>query len=77
MIIQFKGRSSLKQFNKNKPHKWGIKLFAIVSANGFVHDFEVYIGKRTLSDSKLGISGDIVIKLASAVPNNKNHKILL
>ena len=24
-IIPFKGRSSLKQYNKNKPHKWDLK----------------------------------------------------
>lgn len=25
IIILFKGRSIMKQYNKNKPHKWGIK----------------------------------------------------
>jgi hypothetical protein len=31
LIIPFKGRSSLKQYVRNKPHKWGIKyLLALV-----------------------------------------------
>lgn len=29
IIIPFKGRTFMKQYNKNKPHKWGIKMFAI------------------------------------------------
>jgi len=49
ITIPFKGRTQMKQYNKNKPHKWGIKLFAIASSSGIVHDFEVYIGKGTLS----------------------------
>jgi len=28
IIIPFKGRSTMKQYNKAKPHKWGIKVFA-------------------------------------------------
>jgi len=28
IIIPFKGRSTMKQYNKSKPHKWGIKMFA-------------------------------------------------
>lgn len=31
IIIPFKGRSSMKQYNKSKPHKWRIKMFALAS----------------------------------------------
>jgi len=31
IIIPFKGRSTMKQYNKAKPHKWGIKVFALAS----------------------------------------------
>ncbi|KAF5281761.1 hypothetical protein FQR65_LT14556 [Abscondita terminalis] len=56
IIIPFKGRSSLKQFVKNKPHKWGIKMFARASSNGIIHDFEIYVGKGTVKEtSELGI----------------------
>lgn len=75
IIIPFKGRSSLKQYVKNKPHKWGIKVFAITSSSGILHDFEIYIGKGTVTDINLGISGDIVLRLAEIVPNHKNYKL--
>ncbi|KAJ4438316.1 hypothetical protein ANN_14258 [Periplaneta americana] len=37
LIIPFKGRSSLKQYVKNKPHKWGIKVFARAGTSGIVN----------------------------------------
>ncbi|XP_022180053.1 piggyBac transposable element-derived protein 3-like [Myzus persicae] len=77
IIIPFKGRSQMKQYNQNKPHKWGIKVFAIASISGFIHDFEIYVGKGTLpaTGSGLGISGDIVIRLLETVPKFKNYKV--
>ena len=48
LIIPFKGRSSLKQYVRNKPHKWGIKVFARAGSSGIVYDFEVYVGKGTV-----------------------------
>jgi len=68
-MIPFKGRSSLKQYIKNKPHKWGIKVFSRAGISGIVYDFEIYVGKGTTRESTdLGISGDIVIRLAPTYP---------
>lgn len=77
IIIPFKGRSVMKQFNKNKPHKWGIKMFALASSNGLVHDFEIYVGKGTLPPSNhgLGISGDVIMRLIECVPKHQNYKV--
>lgn len=76
IIIPFKGRSFMKQYNKFKPHKWGIKLFALASKSGIVHDFEIYVGKGTVkSITNLGLSGDIVIRLSEIIPKNKNFKL--
>ena len=44
VMIAFKGRSSLKQYMRNKPHKWGIKLWARAGTEGILHDFEIYQG---------------------------------
>lgn len=77
MIIPYKGRSRMKQFNPKKPHKWGITVFALASKSGIVHDFEVYVGKGTVRETKLGISDDIVMRLVSIVPKNKNFKVFI
>lgn len=75
IIIPFKGRSSLKQYVKNKPHKWGIKVFARAGMSGIVYEFEIYVGKGTADKAELGISGDIVVKLCSNLPKNRNFKV--
>ncbi|KAK1170655.1 piggyBac transposable element-derived protein 3-like [Acipenser oxyrinchus oxyrinchus] len=78
MIIPFKSRSFLKQYNKNKPHKWGMKVFVRAGASGMAYDFEVYIGKgttKTNEKSSLGISGDIVVRLVQNLPSDQNIKI--
>jgi len=63
----------MKQYNKAKSHKWGIKVFALASKSGFVHGFEFYIEKGTIkSKSTLGLSGDIIIRLCDIIPRNKN-----
>lgn len=75
-IIPFKGRSNLKQYNKNKPHKWGFKGFARCSGSGIMYDFQIYTGKNTITKSELGISGDIVKTLVENVPRHNNYKVI-
>lgn len=75
IIIPFKGRSTLKQNIKNKQHKWDFKMFARAVSSGILYDFEVYVEKGTISASKLGISGDIVIRLCKNLPVQKFYKL--
>lgn len=78
IMIPFKGNSSLKQYIKSKPHKWGIKLFARAGISGIIYEFEVYVGKGTAGEStELGISGDIVLKMCSNLPKNRNFKVFI
>ena len=44
-IIPLKGKSSLKQYNPKKPHKWGCKVFVLSGVSGFSYYFEIFIGK--------------------------------
>lgn len=58
-------RSGFRQFIKDKPKKWGIKLWVMAdSANGYTVDFNIYIGKaagETICENRLGY--DVVMKL--------------
>lgn len=47
IMIPFKGRSSLKQYIKIKPHKWGIKVFSRAGISGIVYDFTLTYFKYT------------------------------
>ena len=45
-MIQFKGRSSLKQYNPMKPIKRGYILWCIADNSAYASGFEVYTGKH-------------------------------
>ena len=46
-MIPFKGRVGFKQYMKDKPTKWGIKVFVLADAmDGYVKAFQVYTGKK-------------------------------
>lgn len=50
VMVGYKGKKAgnLRQYVKNKPHKWGYKLFCRASDDGFVHDMILYQGDSTL-----------------------------
>lgn len=66
-MIIFKGKIGTKQYIKNKPKKRGIKVF--------IYDFEVYIGKETVTNERgLGVAGEVVLHLVSEVPKGLDYK---
>ncbi|XP_065674116.1 uncharacterized protein LOC136091060 [Hydra vulgaris] len=40
--VPFKGRSLLKQYNPQKPKKWGCKFYILASIDELVHNFEIH-----------------------------------
>lgn len=38
-MIPYRGDLNIKQYIKNKPTKWGVKLFALCGSDGILHDF--------------------------------------
>ncbi|XP_046994350.1 piggyBac transposable element-derived protein 2-like [Schistocerca americana] len=60
LIIPLKSHTSLCQYKESKPHKWGMKVFARTGGSGYIYDFEVYVGKGTItaSNPELGMSGN-------------------
>nr|XP_039255146.1 piggyBac transposable element-derived protein 3-like [Styela clava] len=74
-MIPFKGRIGMKQYIKNKPHKWGIKVFTRAGVSGLVYDFEIYTGKETVENSRgIGVGGEIVLRLVREMPRGLNYK---
>jgi len=64
-MIPFKGRLRFKQYMKDKPTKWGIKVFVLAdSTNGYVSRIQVYTGKNSsLSRDEVGLSSRVVLEL--------------
>ena len=55
-MVAFKGRIGMKQYIKDKPTKWGFKLWILASSDsGYTYKFQVYTGKRlTQTQNGLG-----------------------
>ncbi|XP_043461917.1 piggyBac transposable element-derived protein 3-like [Leptopilina heterotoma] len=49
MMVKFRGRTILKQFIRNKPVRFGIKMWALCSSEGFLFDCDIYCGKNSKS----------------------------
>lgn len=69
--ISFKGKVSFRIYNKNKPTKFGLKVFVLSdSDNGYIYDFMPYFGKEELiPGSKLLKTTQIVKVLTESVVN--------
>ena len=66
-MIPFKGRLGFKQYMKDKPTKWGIKVLVLVdSRNGYVYVkcIQIYTGKNLeLSKNEVGLASNVVLEL--------------
>ncbi len=70
-MIPFKGRLGFKQYMKDKPTKWGIKVFVLAdSHNGYVKTLQVYTGKGLEADgssSDIGLCTKVCLDLMEGV----------
>lgn len=76
MMIPFKGRFYLKQYLRNKPKKWGFKVWARAGVSGYIHCFEMYQGSDKSKRSKFGPIGDSVLRLCHDI-RNLNIKLFM
>lgn len=75
-MIPTHGRSPVRQYMPNKPHKWGIKVWALCGVTGMCYNIDVYTGKSLASHGEYGLGGNIVLQLLQdVVPKCENHKI--
>lgn len=66
-MIKFKGHNAMKQYIKNKPVKWGFKLWCRCdAATGYLFEFDLYTGKRT-SGIEFGLGESIVLQLTKKI----------
>jgi len=67
MMIKFFGRLRIKQFIRNKPIRFGIKMWALCGADGFLFDCDIYGGKNATNDdgklSKCALGSRVVLNL--------------
>ena len=72
-MIAYRGRLSFKQYMPAKPTRYGIKVWmAADSSNGYVLNFDVYLGKEPNHRRINGLGYDVVTQLTRPFMNN-NH----
>ncbi|CAH1983894.1 unnamed protein product [Acanthoscelides obtectus] len=78
-IISTKARSTIKQYNPKKPHKWGFKVIVLCGISGFNYSFDIFAGAQSnvvpVDAPDLGKSSNVVLNLLHRVPKHVNHKI--
>lgn len=62
-MVLWHGRLSFRQYIKNKRHKYGIKLYELCTADGFILNILVYTGKGTVVDQERGHTYEVVLRL--------------
>jgi len=76
-MIKFFGRLDIKQYVRIKPIRFGIKLWALCTIFGFLHDFSIYCGKnenvQNLKKCNLGsrVVLNMLHQFLMTVPNKK------
>jgi len=71
-MIPYKGRLSFKQYIKNKPTKWGIKVFVLSDAtNGYVYRLQIYTGKNLESTINAGLCSRVLLELMTGLVRHR------
>ena len=74
-MVANKGRYSFRQYIKDKPTKWGMKLWVLAdSSNGYTCNFDVYLGKK--DKSNFGLAYDVVLNLVKHL-YNQGYKLFV
>ena len=61
-MVKSKSRCHMIQYMKNKPTKWGFKVWVVADTSGYTIDYNIYTGKAE-EHSEHGLAHDVVMKL--------------
>lgn len=71
-MIKFTGRNKMKQFLKDKPTKWGFKVFVLAdSVTGYVYALKIYEGKG--KNSTKCLTSKVINFLIEGLQNKGHH----
>ena len=72
-MIPYHGHHSAKQFIRNKPVRFGYKMWMLCSADGYPYNFELYCGKDDKRALPLGTH--VVMNMLRPVKNRDEHVV--
>lgn len=72
-IIPFKGRTNMKVYKPNKPHKWGLNCWNVAeSCTGYVWNTELDQGKRN-NETEVGMYKSLVNPMCQPLFDKGHH----
>ena len=69
-MVKYKGHNIMKQYIKNKPIKWGFKMWLRAAAKtGYVYEMDMYVGKKPqeFESSSHSLGQSVVLKLCKRI----------
>ena len=73
-MVKSKARFSFKQYIKNKPVKFGFKVFALCdSSSSYLVNFKIYTGRENPQQSETGLASSVVLELMSPFSGQGYH----
>ena len=66
--------SGIRQYNPQKPVKWGFKNFVLAGKSGFMYDFFIYTGSKSAGTEKCGAES-VVLRLAENIPKHQGYRL--
>ena len=78
-MVPYFVRHGCKQYMRNKPVKFGYKVWVAATPLGYAIQFYSYAGKDENYDSNLGLGGSVVATLAEKLPSqvDSNYQIIM
>lgn len=78
VIITLKNRLAIKKYIKDKPSKFGVKLFVLCGGEtGYTMGAEIYTGKTAQEIDGIGVSGNVVYRLLTSANAQRKHHVLV
>lgn len=74
-MVPFFGRHSAKMFMRNKPVRFGFKLWCLCSEDGYLFRFMPYGGAGSNITSDLGLGGTVVIDLLDCISDPQLYSV--
>lgn len=75
MIVKYYGHHGLKQFIRGKPIRFGFKLWALCSSDGYVYSFYLYQGKERNIPNKIPMGFRVVMELMDKIDDPRGKEL--
>ena len=73
--MPYYGHHGFKQFIKNKPIRFGYKIWCLDAPLGYLVKFIPYQEKGSVTDKELGLGGSVVVDLLSVLSEEDKYKV--